>query len=367
MAGTPNKTKKFNDAATSTTEIGFFMPPAEDSSNRVVNALTKKLSESTKSINIVLFLTRQPLDPRVDQTKLLARKRFLHSTLLEDIVFPFQKLNKTYNTDNMLLGPELLADKYKDRVRVVYVDNPNDPEFIKKHITDNAALQMAFSIRNLTIFKEAIIEAFAQKGKSNFLNLHPAALPDIRGLEGPFWTLYTGKSEFCTTLIEIATPVDSGGELDYETMSVHGHCSTKSLAAYTREAAPEVAAMIYKHLHMVLIKKGHRLGITQDEKKSRKYSLPTEAQLSEIFVGPSPKRVMINGKPVKFVDGSEQIAYLHDFYSDKTARPDQYNRLTELLWKAYSDYRAGNYKKPSDEDLTMDYDDGIFVPEKPVP
>lgn len=210
----PALTEKFMDVPY-WSEVGIFMPSSEDSSNVFLNHLCKKLFEETESINLRIFRTKSKSDPRVNDSQELREKNFLHRDLLKDVVFPFQKDTYPLKNDPALLSPEKLAEKYPHRLIIEDVANVNDPDFIRESITGNRALQMAFSVRNLQIFHDEIIQAFAKKGNARFINSHPAALPDIRGLEGPFWTRYLDLKEHTTSLHTIVRDIDAGDILDY--------------------------------------------------------------------------------------------------------------------------------------------------------
>lgn len=316
-----------------TQEVGLFIPPAEDSSNRVLNELAKHIAEETPNVNLVVFLTKPKPDKRVEEIPLLKKARFLHSDILRDVIFPFQRKNKDRIPEDTLLAPDLLAEKYQGRIRLVQVDNPNDPEFIKEHISGNPNLKLALSVRNLIIFKEPIIDAMEKKGENRFLNIHPATLPEIRGLYGPFWTRVLGKDEYTTTMHVIKRKVDTGPIVDYVSKPVNGS-ATKSTTTYTRDVAPDVAAMIFKHLHLVLVKKARRPAIEQDDTLALPdFSVPTAEEIDTAY----------KELGIKVVDGTEQMEYLSRVGYGNSDHEEEYTaELTEKLWDAYSAFKLAN-------------------------
>lgn len=337
-----NTTTGFNKAGKKTTtpiEVGLFIPPAEDSSNRVINHLAEKVIGET-NINLTLFLTRQPEDSRIDASPTLSKKKFLHSTLLKEIVFPFLEQNKENNPRDIFLPPKLLAEKFLGRIKIIDVDDPNDPDFIKNNITNNENMKMAFSVRNLVIFKPETINAFREKGVHSFINLHPAKLPGIRGLEGPFWTRVVGESEYRTTMHVVHEIVDAGDILDYETKKANG----KPIATYTRDAAPDVASMIHKHIQMIAIDGAIKSGIVQNIKDSSIFTLPTQTEIQS----------ELSRLAVKFVDGNEQIQYLLANYANEDEGQSHHAALMGHIWDAYANFKNGRYTTPRQNSLVMD-------------
>ena len=325
-------------------EVGIFMPEAEVSSNRVINELAARLTRGTPNINLVIFRTEQKKDKRVDNTPLLKKKEFLHNTLLTDIVFPFLEQNEDQNPSGIYLPPSLLTKKYPGRIRVVDVKDPNDPKFIKEHIEGNPNLKMSFSVKNLVIFKKPIIEAHLNKDpqRASFINIHPAKLPNIRGLEGPFWSRVKGETEYCTTMHVIDTNIDTGPILDYETKSVNGDAG-KAVSTYPRDAAPNVADMIYKQIHLKLVRHGSKNLQIQDDQQSSYCTVPTTEDLE-------------NAKQhgIKFTDGSEQIRYIMEHYTNRHVNEVHANLLNDKLADAYyNHFKNNHYQKPKVEELKI--------------
>lgn len=326
-------------------EIAMFMPPAEDASNRTANEFARLLATES-NFNLVLFITKQKKDSRVAERPFLAKKSFLHKELLEGIIFPFQRANPQYIPADILLAPDLLSLRYPGRVRVVQVDDPNDETFIQKHITENPDLEMAFSVRNLRIFKEPIIEAFDAKGPNRFINLHPGPLPGIKGLEANFWTRVLGYDRFTTTMHKIIRGVDDGPTLDVQITPINGRWSDKATAAYTRHIAPKIAELMYKQVQM------HEMGaertVTVQSKGSVRKTLPTNEEIEDAY-----KRLGI-----KLVIGNEQMQALRHLYTNEDDDPHHSARMMELCWSAYNAFQRGEYVRPnprSDEFLIDDY------------
>lgn len=327
-------------------EVGFFVPPAEDSSTIVLNHLAEKISNQTSNIRMVIFKVEQRPDERALRSERLQQKSYVHQAILEEEVFSFQKeRGLTGNPDGILLCPELLAEKYPDRVRVQFVADPNDPAFVKQ-ITENHAIKLAFSIRNLIIFQSNLIKAFNNKEKNSLINLHPARLltPQkigknigIRGLEGPFWTRVEGQTEYQTTMHVIDTGIDTGPIMDYRAKSVNGSAS-QPVSTYPREAATSVAEMIFHEIHLRLIMGSHRHPVENLVSKSVYHTLPTEKELDDA-----------ERRNIFFVGGNNQITWILRNFANETKDPEHYQELSQRVWHGYlgAGYTAGRKKRLS--------------------
>tara|TARA_R110002072_G_scaffold226942_2_gene383806 strand:+ start:361 stop:1386 length:1026 start_codon:yes stop_codon:yes gene_type:complete len=313
----------FNNAA-SHSEVALFLPTSEDSSNYMLNHLADKLFTETTSINLRVFLVEQSKDPRIDSNTDLMSKSFIHGKILKDFVFPFQlSQTKQEIKEPKLLCPELLKEKYPERLSYTHIKDVNDPDFINEYIKNNPSLKMGFSVRNLQIFKDEIIDAFTEKGDATFLNSHPAILPGIRGLEGPFWTRVLGMDYYTTSLHLIIKELDAGAIIDYSSKSVNGD-SEKPIAQYTRDAAPELADMIYKQIHLRLIRNGSPPGLKLQEGEVGYYTLPTAENIS------TAKQ---NG--ITLTDAKEQLKWLSKNFT--TSAKDE-KKLHKLLTQEYSKF-----------------------------
>ncbi|GEM_PF-6465746 len=308
-------------------EIGLFIPCAEDSSNRVANILAERIANETKNINLRIFTVKQKkCTNKIDE---LRKKQFLHSDILEDVVFPFQNSKGlSSNPDGVLLCPKLLEEKYPDRVYVEYVEDINDADFINKRIIKNINLRMAFSVRNLQIFHDAFIKAFTQKGDASLMNAHPAALPNIRGLEGPFWTRINNIDEYTTTLHIIIREIDAGDIVDYATSYIN-KTKEQPIAHYTRDAAPELSNMIFKQLHLQFVKKGAHNGINIQKGEVKYYTVPTIKEIDKAL-----------SMGLIITDSQKQISWLMENYSNRKKNLKHYMELLELILNHYRKFDA---------------------------
>lgn len=301
------------------------MPPHEDSSNIVANMLARKLVDQTQSINLRLFLVKSKPDARVDASVDLKRKRFVHSDLLRDVIFPYQEekgVEKAHPA--AMLSPKLLTEKYSGRVFVEPVDNINDPAFIEQRIRGNPYLRMAVSVRNLQIFHDPIIQAFQEKGEASLMNSHPAQLPGVRGLEGPFWSRYLGMDEYTTTLHVVVRQIDAGAILDYESRAVNGDAE-KPVMNFLRDVAPNVADMIYRQIHIRLLRHGSHRGLTLQEGDVGYYSLPNQEEID-----------LAKKKGIVMSDPFDQISWLAKTYGPSAKNQDIGNRwLLKKLVEAH--------------------------------
>ncbi|MCH9637914.1 MAG: hypothetical protein K0U40_00305 [Betaproteobacteria bacterium] len=327
-------------------EVGFFVPPAEASSNKLLNHLTNKIREELPDINIVIFKTEQPEYPRIVDSPTLLKKDFLHRKMLEDIVFPYLSENKYQNPNGILLPPELLAEQNPGRVRVITAKNPNSAHFIYSQITGNSNLKMAFSVKNLTLFGCKFIKAVAEKnGPGSLINTHPAALPNIRGLEGPFWTRVLGESQYTTTMHAIDEDIDTGPIIDYVIKPINGS-TERAVSMYPLDAAEDVANMIFKHIHLKLVRNGKASAINfqaQDKVKSHYFSLPNEEDLEKA-----------TKKGIQFSDESDIINWILSNYSNSETHSKHYNMLTDLLNDAYHNgFTNNSYQKPVPRELKV--------------
>ena len=308
------------------------MPPHEDSSMRVANELVGRIRGEAANIDLVLFRVTQRHDPRIDGVPQLRKKTFLHNGIFRDVVIPFQKERGLVgNPGNILLCPDLLAEKHPDRVRIVDVDNPNDPAFIAQHIDGNSDLKMAFSIRNLVLFGPEIIAAFAKKDGNNLINVHPARLPGIRGLEGPFWSRLYGEQHIVTTMHVIDRGIDTGPTLDYVSKAVNGG-ARHPVSAYPRRMAPEVAQMIFREIHMRHILGTRRHPMEQPEGQSIYHTLPTDEEITRAY----------QDHGIHFTDGSDQLDWILRHFSDSDE--NWHEHRISLLHRLNAAY---NQKRPS--------------------
>lgn len=306
------------------TEIGLFVPPAEDSSVIVMNELAKTLVHSTDNLNLRIFRTVQKTDDRVYQNADLLEKSFLHGSVLRDAVFLHQIENGLEGTpNNALLCPELLQQKYPNRVIIEDVEDINSKDFIKKSITDNNRLQMAVSVRNLGIFKEDIIEAFAKKGEARLLNSHPAQLPDTRGLEGPFWTRMLGQDEYTTSFHVIKRKIDAGAIINYRTKPFKDN-PTEPVNFFIRDISPKVAEMIYQLAHIYFIRNCQNPVLDIQKGDIQYFTLPTNEEIKEA-----------KEKGIFLTNRSEQIEWLLNSYSNKASSPEHYIELSNRIIEAY--------------------------------
>ena len=319
------------------------MPKAEVVSNRFINHLVHTIVTDAPDINLALFLTEQPVDPRIDNVDALNKKRFLHSTLLNDVIFPLQRKNYKTLPGNVLLPPDLLANKYNNaakeqRIRIVPNVNPNDSKFIEQEITNNEALKMSVSVRNLVVFKERLINAHKERcGPASLLNVHPGNTEQIKGLESPWWTRKHGLNEYMITLHEAAREIDTGDIIDYVATTINGYAS-KSVATYQRDTAPEISKMVAKHIHTRLIANGENKGIslgTKNKNEGRYETLPTQDQ---IHAGEK--------KGIKLIDRYETLSYLQSHYANEGTHPLQFAAIRDLLELHTDNFTQGIYKKP---------------------
>lgn len=311
-------------------EVGLFIPPAEDASNRVINLLIEKIMEETPGINVVIFRVEQPTDDRTFSCEPLLKKQVVHSDILRDVVFPFLDEQSLEDIpQGTLLTPNLLTQKYPNRVRIVDVKNPNDRTFINDHITANQNLKMAISIRNLVVFKSQIIRAFEDKGSARFLNTHPGPLPEVRGLEAPFWSRVNGLTDYCTTLHTIAEEIDGGPILDYKAEAVNGGAKNP-VSEYPRRAAPDTADMIYDAIHRYLVRNFKAPVLeSQDNEIAEYFTLPTPNEIQEA-----------RSQGVNLTSGQRQMAYLLEAYSNRRQSPEHHAKLMDRIQEYYQILKA---------------------------
>lgn len=303
-----------------TAEVGLFIPPAEDCSNIVVNKIAEQICNDVPFINLVIFKVAQPNDKRISTRPELLKRRILHSDILHDVIFPEQKKAGLSNLPkDIVLCPELLAEKYPGRVRVVDVKDLNDPDFIQT-ISNNTALRMAFSVRNLVLFKKPLIDAFSTKGKHCLMNIHPAKLPGIRGLEGPFWTRVEGDTHYHTTLHVIDTGVDTGPVLNVISKFINGDAQ-KPVAAYMRDIAPKIAEMICSEVTQRLVSGMYRPPLEHDAAESIYRTLPTNAEI----------RSASENRKIEIASRRLQIPALLRLYANENVDPQHHASLMESL------------------------------------
>lgn len=326
-------------------EVGFFMPKSEITSNIVINMLAEQVVAELPHVNLVLFLTEQPDDKRVLDSEELNKKKLCNHLLLEDIVFPFQEKNKDDLPAKVLLSPKLLADKFNTqsgaRVRIVENVEPNDAAFIEQHINGNNDLKMCFSVRNLTLFKMPLIEALNAKKESildhtPLINIHPAHTKKIRGLEGPFWTRVEGDDEYTATMHVIDDEeIDTGPILGYKSTALNGY-ATKSVSAYMRDrSAPQIAGMIFDHLHLVFKQHGSTQGINLGDGEGNYYTLPTDKELADA-----------KEKGIEIIDPLGAMTHIMNHYANEQTHPAQYAAMSKMIETAWEQHCRGNYQKP---------------------
>jgi len=110
---------------------------------------------------------------------------------------------------------EILKEKAKEHdIECTWVENVNDPEYLKKLHSIGADLGVSMSFNQ--IFKKDLIELFP----SGLINCHAGKLPYYRGRNVLNWALINGEKEIGVTCHYIDEGIDSGDIIHQQTFPV---------------------------------------------------------------------------------------------------------------------------------------------------
>ncbi|MDA1292317.1 MAG: formyltransferase family protein [bacterium] len=149
----------------------------------------------------------------------------------------------------------------------------------------------------LSLFSKEILTAEdLRTPKMGVLNLHPAFLPDYRGISPTFWVMADGKTQTGCTLHMIDAGIDTGGIVDQKNISVEGVRTEHALYMCCLQAG---IAMLAEALEQ--LRAGSAISVRLQEGAGCYRSLPTKEAVR------------------RFVNRGYRFFLLKEFHNDSTA------------------------------------------------
>ena len=166
----------------------------------------KRMNNSGFRVKSLLIMAKTPLHPKVKLQRDIRERVFVkekypinlqNSTCLKTIYIFFQRIMRKYLNLRLLLM----------KVRIAEIDNEwNNCSEFSNDIT------VVYSLEGL------IPEKAIRQFNKGIINIHPAILPEFRGLDGGLWAIHE-ESELGVTAYLIDKGIDTGSIIDYYRMN----------------------------------------------------------------------------------------------------------------------------------------------------
>lgn len=309
-------------------EVGFLIPETEMTSDRVLNILLREISQF--QIQPVFYFVDQPADPRYDLHPDLKTLGFMEKKLMAEVVNPFirESVANGKQPEGTYLPLDILAERHG--ARVVHVKNMNDPDFVEKEVSSKKMEQILFMVRQRTIAK-LLVDACEKKKTSKLMNIHPARLPGIRGLMGPFWSrihaVMHELSKSTITLHDVTShEIDTGAIRTWTSIAISHE---NSIGLETINGAPKIAEMLYEEIDLRVKRSGARMTIIPEPANSTYKTVPTPEEVE----GAKQKH------DIHLVNTEEMLDYILKHYSSED-HPEHRQELEHRCKAAINAHKA---------------------------
>lgn len=202
----------------------------------------------------------------------------------QGFVFFVFKLLKIFKIKAKLISRYLVGSIIKDReylsvkevlgdykVKTIYSDNINNPEFIKrlKKIKPDLVVVAGFD--------QIIKKEFLNIPVKGVINIHASILPRYRGPEAHFWVLANKEDYTGATIHYVEEGIDTGNIILQEKIRILSSDNLSSLEKKTAKAGGEILLKVIE-----AIKNNNVKSIKQNEGEASYFSEPTKSDIKKL-------------------------------------------------------------------------------------
>jgi len=195
-----------------------------------------------QQIKPVIFLTSSCKAPRANLSS-LQQYAFYEGDIFNEVIYPTVEA-ENLDMDGLTLTFNQMVNKYNTSYQKV--EHHTDPA-VRRAMEDPGVIG-SLSIYQDEIFKSDFINYAQSKGF--FWNLHPAVLPENRGLYIAFWSLLNGKTDHGYTLHEIDNGIDTGRIIStFESQLDPGKPIVQSYIEFAKGGSDILKTAIAEYMH----------------------------------------------------------------------------------------------------------------------
>lgn len=222
------------------------------------------------NIEPVIFLTPSCDLPKAN-TPSMQKFFFYEEGIFTDVIYPALDAQRANGKNTLTPTFNQMAAAY--RLSPVNIENASDPR-VSAALDDPASIGV-ISIYQDMIFKTPFIESVKDRGLF-FWNLHPALLPQHRGVLVAFWSQMHGETRHGYTLHELEAGIDTGRIISrHEGRLVRDKSAVENYFSFTRGGSDLVKEALAEFLEF-----GRPSYEMKTKGSSSYYSFPTEEDVA---------------------------------------------------------------------------------------